>query len=149
MKEISSVLVVDCISTHVEKLKALEHLSETDVLTFRNTMKTEISEIPCVQDLLERREVSLTYRGWQVKYWSKSLEDQVAMALQSAVRGWLSQLELIPALPGENVLTDADSELKIKTVDPILVRDAKRSRDHLGVVLAAGNVKDGSLVKAN
>eukprot|EP00971_Amphidinium_carterae_P350656 6491674-Amphidinium_carterae.2 len=146
--QISETLVRQCMERHLVTLKQKEHLSETDVLETRNAIKVEVAAIPCVGELTDRREITVTYRGWSVKMWTRSVEEQIAMTVFSAVRGWLSELELIPALPGEAVLTKPDGEMKVLTADSILCRDAKASRKHLLAVLKASEVKEGALVKA-
>eukprot|EP00971_Amphidinium_carterae_P123746 2450856-Amphidinium_carterae.1 len=148
MRGISEALVDDIMKKHIDALKSQSALTEDNIVTCRNTMKTELATVPGLSDLHDRREITLEYRGWKVKAWTKSVEEQVAMRLNTAVRGWLAQLELIPMLPGESVLCATDAALSIARVDGILFRDAKVAREHLLMVLRASSVKDGALVKA-
>eukprot|EP00971_Amphidinium_carterae_P335142 6470818-Amphidinium_carterae.3 len=148
MKDICEAMVQSTIEKHVAEIKSRTELKEDDVVACRNAIKTEILGLPGIGELVERREVVLLYRGWKVKAWTRSLEEQVAMSVQSVVRGWLSQLSLIPRLPGESVLASADDQLRVTTVDAVLYRDAKVAREHLQMVMNSANVKEGALVKA-
>eukprot|EP00971_Amphidinium_carterae_P281242 5584031-Amphidinium_carterae.1 len=142
-------MVAKKIEKHIEVLRSKSALTEADVVSCRNTIKGELADIPGITELAERREIALNYRGWSVKAWTKSLEEQVAMSVQSVLRGWMSQLELIPKLPGESVLATRDEQLGVETVEEVLYRDAKVAREHLDLVMRSGNVKEGALVKAN
>eukprot|EP00971_Amphidinium_carterae_P076354 1507678-Amphidinium_carterae.1 len=149
MVQITEALVKDTIDKHINTLRARSSLTESDVVTCRNSIKTELEGVPGIAELGERRQISLSYRGWVIQASTKSLEEQVAMSVHSVLRGWLSQLELIPRLPAEVLLTSHDAELKVTKVEAVLYRDAKVSREHLAMVMKAADVKEGALVKAS
>ena len=62
--------------------------------------------------------------------------------MRSAVRGWASQLGLLPRLPGEEALCD-DEKIATKTIDDDLLRDAVQARRYLNSLVDGSSFQDG------
>eukprot|EP00971_Amphidinium_carterae_P127685 2529690-Amphidinium_carterae.1 len=125
-------------------------LDEATYVAMKNKAKAQVRTIGNISSLPERRQVKVQYRNWEVPLWVKSVEEQIDLVLHSYVRGVLCHLELIPALPGEDLLCGAPTEpgFAMEEIAAELWTDAKSARQHFHLVLKATDAQNTDLLEA-
>eukprot|EP00971_Amphidinium_carterae_P015807 312256-Amphidinium_carterae.2 len=132
----------------VAALAALETIDEEKYLQARVDAKAKVKAIEDLSTLPERREIVVDYRGWPLKTWVKSIEEECELTFACHLRAWATQLSLLPSLPGETELCVEESQnLTVKSIAEILLHDAQASRDHLLKVLKTQNLTDGDKIE--
>eukprot|EP00971_Amphidinium_carterae_P007635 151029-Amphidinium_carterae.4 len=134
----------------VAELASEEEVTEDSFMQARSDAKAKVKGIDDLSTLPERREVLIHYRGWPLKIWVKSVEEQVEMTFACHLRAWATRLTLLPALPGETELCVEDTEtLVVQRIAEILLHDAQASRDHLLKVMQTQNLTDGDKMEVH
>eukprot|EP00971_Amphidinium_carterae_P343110 6482683-Amphidinium_carterae.1 len=113
----------------------------------RNTVKDWAKSQHMAETLDKKRQVTLSYRGWEWLQLVTSAEEQIELVLMSAVREIATRLELIHELPGESSIVMSDVEMSVTSMDEGLYQDALTLRNFLKKILKSEKIQPGTSVE--
>ena len=142
-KEISGADIEEVIKKQVAKMLKMEsvgHKEIADIMT--ETMKL-LEDIAGVDDLPERREIVIRYRGWQAPRVVRSVQEQVEVNLVSAARGQAAAQGMLSALPGEQSLCGPCGREEVAKIKASYVKHSQMARDFLDGLTKSNECKSG------
>eukprot|EP00971_Amphidinium_carterae_P114657 2271628-Amphidinium_carterae.3 len=145
--EVCESVVSSRIASVINTLGSGAVLDEASVRKARNDAKDSLRSVTGVGSMPDRREIEVSYRGWQLKLPVRSLEDEVQVRVMCAVRGWLAAKKHVRQLPGEIELCANDAGLAFTKIENDLTGPIEASRKELQTLMAALTVQNGDGLK--
>ena len=128
---VTEAKIGEIINKHRKNLLSAMSCADADLRKVTTLAQDELTTVPGFDLLPLRREVSVMYRGWCVKTRVSCPQEQVELALHSALRGHASACGKLPSLPGEAKLCPAKGEEERVMIAEVILKHAKRCRAHI------------------
>ena len=126
-----------------KELLALSAISPDALQKVKAVGLEQLKGLVSIDDLPDRREVTVQYRGWPIVLKVSCVAEQLDWALMSALRGEAAAAKSIPWLPAEEWLCPTCDGSKHATISDELLTKPKAVRELLTALVNAGDEKTG------
>ena len=126
-----------------KELLALSAISPDALQKVKAVGLEQLKGLVSIDDLPDRREVTVQYRGWPIVLKVSCVAEQLDWALMSALRGEAAAAKSIPWLPAEEWLCPTCDGSKHATISDELLAKPKAVRELLTALVNAGDEKTG------
>ena len=118
------------------------------MLEIKRDLMSRLQELPGIENLVERREVLMEYRGVPVKMKVASLIEEAAMRFDCAVRTRAVQVGHLSKLSGEDALVNESGEVVMIDVENSVLRAGEAARVLFNRAMSTSESSDTTGVQA-
>ena len=131
------------IEKQVTKLLTLASVGNAEVAELMMESKKSLEKVKGLQELPEKREVTIMYRGWKAPRVVRSIHEELELNLVSAARGQAVAMGSLKPLPGERALCKGCKEGEIAVIKDSYVKHSLNAREYLENVTKSNECKSG------
>jgi len=138
----------DEMEKHIVTLKKKKVLEEKDVVEVTEKALEAVKAIPECAELKKKRTVEVLYREWPISLEVASIEEELELRLNVALRAMAAQCGSIPLLPAEGDLCEKDADVEVRNMYLVAVKRAASARRFGNKLLVGMHDLSGDKVEA-